>query len=281
MSSYTCALAAYRPLLYMRARQPSAVVARRRTLKGDERRYNERNGHHTSGLTGRGGRCRTYALGQPASKTVNSMATDVEIRCSCGKFSGLARGIAAGRGHHGVCYCDDCQLFQHYLGKADDVLDDHGGTQIFQMSSARFAIAQGEERLACLRLRPGGLCRWYASCCNSPLGNTMDKPGLPFVGVITACMHAPMLDVVLGPLKFRVHGRFALGDARSLGADDRASLRTVLRTVAKLARWRLAGGHKRSPFFAVDGALRVTPNVLSRDELRSLESAREAWSPRP
>ncbi len=211
------------------------------------------------------------------------MTADVNVRCSCRKFSGLARGIDGRVGNHGKCYCDDCQLFQHFLGKADDVLDEHGGTQVFQMSPARFEVTAGDENLACLQLRPGGLCRWYASCCSTPIGNTMGNPGLPFVGVITVCLEPPpgqSLDATLGPLRFRLHGRYALGDVRAIGAHEKAPLAAILRIVGKLASWRLHGDHKRSPFFTAEGALKVDPRVLSREELRDVQRLREDWAAR-
>ena len=208
------------------------------------------------------------------------MAADLNVRCSCGRFSGVARGIDGGVGNHGKCYCDDCQLFQHFLGKANDVLDEHGGTQIFQMSPLRFEITSGEEHLAVLQLRPDGLCRWYSGCCNTPIGNTMGTSGVPFVGVVTACLQptpGESLDAALGPLRFRIHGRYARGDVRAIGVHERAPLSAILRMVVKLASWRLHGDHKRSPFFKADGTLKVDPKVLSPEELQGAEQLRASW----
>jgi hypothetical protein len=39
------------------------------------------------------------------------------------------------------------------------------------------------ERIVGLRLTPNGLYRWYASCCKTPLGNTLG-PAIPFVGIV-------------------------------------------------------------------------------------------------
>jgi hypothetical protein len=39
---------------------------------------------------------------------------------------------------------------------------------------------------------------------------------------------------------------------------------------------RLRGDHRRSPFFRPTGEMAVTPRVLTPDELRAAETAREA-----
>ena len=51
------------------------------------------------------------------------MKVDVPIRCSCGALQGYARGISRKSGRRMACYCDDCQSFAHFLGRADEVLD--------------------------------------------------------------------------------------------------------------------------------------------------------------
>jgi hypothetical protein len=40
---------------------------------------------------------------------------------------------------------------------------------------------------------------------------------------------------------------------------------------------RLRGETRRSPFFHADGTPKVAPHVLSADELRAVESARDAY----
>jgi len=208
------------------------------------------------------------------------MATDLPIRCACGKLQGTAKDISAKNGNHLICYCKDCQLFQHFLGTADTVLDPHGGTRIFQMSPGRFEIDSGSEHLACMRLRPNGIVRWYASCCNTPVGNTVATPGFPFVGVITRCL--PDVDetqpeCTLGPFKCGVNGRSALGDRSNLDAHDTLPPSLTFGFLGKMLRWRLRGDHKRTPFFDPDnGELSAVPKVLSDSELEALKEQRAA-----
>lgn len=196
---------------------------------------------------------------------------DIPVRCCCGEFEGVATGVSPAVGTHLVCYCDDCQTFQHAIGQAERILDAHGGTDIFQMSSGQFRITKGSEHLRCLRLSPKGTVRWYAGCCNTAIGNTLDRPALPFVGIITACFDrsgdADAVEQALGPLGKGVFRKHALGDTSHLHAHDGVPLSALGGFLVKLLRWRLRGDHKRSPFFdAGSGELVFEPWVLSREE---------------
>lgn len=196
---------------------------------------------------------------------------DIPLRCSCGTVEGVATGVSPAAGTHLVCYCDDCQTFQHAIGRADQVLDAHGGTDIFQMSAGQLRFTKGVQHLRCLRLSPRGAVRWYAGCCSTPVGNTMDRPALPFVGVITACFDrsgdADAVDRALGPPAKGVFAKHALGDTSKLNAHDGVPLSAIGGFILKLFRWRLRGDHKHSPFFDPEsGGLVVEPWVLHKDE---------------
>lgn len=208
------------------------------------------------------------------------MPTDLPIRCFCGTLCGTAHGVSSDRGNRVVCYCDDCQSFAHFLGRGDEILDAHGGTDIFQMSPARLQITEGADHLACMRLRPRGLLRWYSDCCKTPIGNTLPTRHVPVVGLIHSCIdHAAdgrPFDATLGPVRARVHGRFAKGDRTGLAAYDRAPVSMLLRVAGMLLMWRLRGDHNHSPFFeARTGEPSATPRILSEHELREAESARD------
>jgi Family of unknown function (DUF6151) len=202
--------------------------------------------------------------------------TDLAIRCSCGTFRGRAREVSPAAGNHVVCYCDDCQAFAHFLGRPREILDAQGGTEIFQMSAARFSIDAGAERLACMRLSPRGMCRWYASCCNTPIGNTLPKPSIPFVGLIGQCFVRPAddsaLETTLGPIRARAFGKFAQGGVAAVPKGGSLAA-AVVRFLALALKWRLRGDQRRSAFFVpATEVLIVTPRVLTlaeRDALRA------------
>jgi hypothetical protein len=200
---------------------------------------------------------------------------ELAIRCSCGTLRGVAREISPTAGNHAVCYCDDCQAFAHFLGRPHELLDAQGGTEVFQMSAARLSIEAGAARLACMRLSPRGMCRWYASCCNTPVGNTLPKPTIPFVGLIGACLVRPADDPALahalGPIRARAFGKFAQGGAAAIPAGG-SLVAVVARFLWLALKWRLRGDQRRSAFFVPGSTeLIAQPRVLTlaeREELR-------------
>jgi hypothetical protein len=195
---------------------------------------------------------------------------DLALRCSCGAVRGVAQGVEPSSIIHGICYCDDCQAFAHFLGRADDVLDAHGGTEVVQMSQARLAFSSGRDKIAAMRLTPKGLMRWYASCCNTPIGNTLATPAAPLIGVIRAFVEGPA--EALGPIRGRGWANRAKGGRAAVPKDVPPVAAMVARMLVKLFGWRLRGDHKRSALFdAATGAPLATARVLhsaEREELR-------------
>lgn len=159
-------------------------------------------------------------------------------------------------------------------------MDAHGGTEILQISPARLSITEGNDRLACLRLRPKGLLRWYAACCKSPLGNTQATGQVPFVGLFCSALgpSAAEVEVALGPIRARVNGRFAQGDRgpddhAELEAFERWSLPMILRFARIVLAARLRGDHRRSPFFdSRTGDPVAVPRILTEAELSAVEA---------
>ena len=195
---------------------------------------------------------------------------DLPLRCRCGTVRAVAHGVTPDVGNHCVCFCNDCQAFAKFLGRAADVLDANGGTDIFQLSQARLQFTQGVDRVACVRLSPKGLARWYASCCNTPIGNTLATPSLPFVGMIRAFVPEPASDA-LGPIRGRGFRKSATGDKAAIPPDNDPQWRMVLRMLGLALRWRLRGDHRRSPFFsAASGALLKAPRILTEAERAAL-----------
>ncbi|MDJ0822095.1 MAG: DUF6151 family protein [Paracoccaceae bacterium] len=175
-----------------------------------------------------------------------------ELTCRCGKMGWQVTDDAPGT--HLVCYCADCQAFANHLDRSD-WLNPAGGTDIFQTVPAHVAITKGAEHLACLRLGPKGLRRWYAGCCQTPIANTLPGPGLPFVGVVL-----PQGEDRFGPGRYHVQTTHARTPVRSHGT---AAAGFGIMARAAMARLRGGGDH---PFFDKDGTPRVTATVLTREE---------------
>ena len=207
--------------------------------------------------------------------------SDLDLRCTCGALRGVVRGVSASRGNRVVCYCGDCQSFAHFLRRADEILDARGGTEIFQTSPARVEITQGHERVACMRLKSGGLLRWYADCCKTPIGNTAITRELPFVGLIQLRQNTDSdgltRDAALGPVRGHVNARSAKGRAAGEAIRESGVIASVLRFALLTLRARLRGDHKASPFFdARTGEPTSIPRVLSDAELREVERRRDS-----
>jgi hypothetical protein len=201
--------------------------------------------------------------------TTHHAPRDLPLSCRCGTVRGIAHRVSPETGNHVVCYCDDCQAFARFLGRDRELLDARGGAEIFQVSQGEIELTHGVDHVACVRLTPKGLVRWYASCCDTPIGNTVATRQVPFIGVVREFLPGPVADEVLGPVCAYVHTRFATGGSpppeRSM-----PEWRSVLRVLGMTLRWRLRGDHHRSPFFDATGDLRVPPRVLTRAERDAL-----------
>ena len=185
-------------------------------------------------------------------------------------------GLSPGQVNRVVCYCDDCRAFARFLD-TEGILDNAGGSEIIQLSSGRLRIDAGIGHLACVRLTRRGLARWYARCCNTPVGNTLPTGFVPFVGVVHACLDLPREEPArsdaIGPVLLRVHGRDAVGDLSGLDVHPRAPITYILRCLRMLLAARLRGDQRYSPFFdAATGAPRASPRILSARELGCLKS---------
>jgi hypothetical protein len=196
------------------------------------------------------------------------MSHTVPLRCRCGAVEGVVDLRGA---EHATCYCDDCRAFARALGR-EDILDDAGGSAIVQVRPAHVRLVRGHEHVACLRLHDAGMLRFHTSCCQTPLGNVMAKPRLPFIGIPGG---AVVVDDAALPAPMRVQGRFACGPVPP-GTAQTVTPSQVLRTVRFLAKSALRGGGRPHSFFSADGAPIATPRVLSpveRDALRARDRA--------
>lgn len=175
--------------------------------------------------------------------------------------------------NRGICYCRDCQAFARYLGQEQEIMDEKGGTEVMQTLPKHVHISEGAEALACVRLTEKGLLRWYASCCNTPIGNTPPSYKISFVGLVHNCLDSAgkSLDESFGPVRMRVNTKSAKGDPKpqSMGVAP-----AVLRFMGMLAKARVDGSYLRTPFFNVkDGTPVARPRVLSPIELEKLKNA--------
>lgn len=187
------------------------------------------------------------------------MAVSHPIRCSCGALAGSFDGAAWT--NRVICYCDDCQAFAERLGRADEILDARGGSDIVQTEPRFVSIIEGREQLACLKLTPKGLLRWYAACCRTPIGNSGGNPKLSFVGLLHSCLgERAALDAAFGPPRMRLFTKFAKGEPKPRQV---LSVPALAGFVGHLAAARLSGRYRVTPFFDASGRPVATPGAVA------------------
>lgn len=178
-----------------------------------------------------------------------------------------------------VCYCSDCQAFLHHLGRTD-LLDAHGGTDIVQVAPSSLTFHRGAEHIVGLRLSPKGLYRWYASCCKTPLGNTV-SPAIPFVGIVAQNFDGGNdgggADGYFGPPVGAIWGKYAVGTAPE--GSTKLNLRLIARAIRMILGWRLAGRTWPHPFF--DRATRAPSYPFTTLTLAERDALRPHCGPRP
>jgi len=186
------------------------------------------------------------------------------LQCRCGTIKGhVSRPELASRV---VCYCGSCQAFAYFLGSPADILDSEGGSDVIQVLPKNVTFTQGVDALACLRLTNKGLLRWYAGCCKTPIGNTLDSAKLSFVGLLHSCLDGSGASIgnSFGEVRARVNTQGALG----LQKPKTAGLgRVVWWFVTNVLKARVNGSYRQTPFFFADtGKPRVSPHVLTAEE---------------
>ena len=172
-------------------------------------------------------------------KPEDGLTRDAELHCRCSAVQGRVTHASPDTVNRMVCYCDDCQAYLHYLGRAD-LLDAHGGTDVVQVAPASLSFDRGADRIVGVRLTPRGLYRWYASCCKTPLGNTLG-PAIPFVGIVSQAFEGGdrSVDELFGKPVAANQLKYAIG-----GAPEGArgfDVRFLARALRLILGWRLRG----------------------------------------
>lgn len=191
------------------------------------------------------------------------------IRCACRRVSGnLDLSFPVNRC---VCYCRSCQAFAHFLGRADAILDQHGGTGVVQTLPQALTLTAGSGELANMRLTPSGALRWYTQCCGTAIANTRDTYRLDFVGVVHDCLHTSgeaAFDRSFGPVRLHV---FTEGARNPPAPKATNLLRHRLHMIRLVLFTRIDKTNRRTPFFREDtGQPVLEPRVLTDDEYRSV-----------
>ncbi len=204
--------------------------------------------------------------------------TDLHFQCRCGGVKGVARDAGGSMGIRVVCYCADCQAMAHFLDCEDDYLDAAGGSDIYQTSPSRLEITEGIDRLACVVVGPQArLHRFYASCCKTPLANTIPGRKLPFAGTQVRNYDSARREDVFGAPKSAVFTNDAHGEP--VTKKKIAIPFLILDLMRRAAIEWTSGKSKRNVFLDAEDDGSVTPQILTADERARLD-ARAAQSAR-
>lgn len=190
--------------------------------------------------------------------------TELPIQCTCGSVRGTLRDVSPSTVQNLVCHCADCRTFLRHLGRADDLLTEHGGTEVVHSTPARMSLTEGTHHVGLIRLSPNGLLRFYATCCNTPLGAMLDDPQQAFVS-IARCILPEDADAHLGA-PVGVRARSAIGDRSTLDAAANVPAWLMVRIGWRLVKQRLQGQARPSPFHAADGTCIAEATVLTKEQ---------------
>ncbi len=187
-------------------------------------------------------------------------SNDLAFSCNCGSVQGHLDASAAKSGNHVVCYCADCRAAELYLGQPDPA---PGPVDILQTTPGVIHFTQGQQHLGLFRLGPKGLFRWYATCCNAPMFNTLQSPKLAFAGVAAARLTTPER---LGPV---------ISEGFIPQPDGKRKHKNVGRSAFALFSCmiaaRLSGRWRNTPFFDVETGEPVRPaTILTKEERKKL-----------
>lgn len=202
--------------------------------------------------------------------------TVVPVSCDCGRVQGTLSGGAVVK--RCVCYCLDCQAFARFLEREDEMLNEKGGTEVIQTTPDNLVFTEGAENLACMRLTPKGLLRWYAKCCGTPVGNTPPNWKMPFVGLVHNCLghEGSSLSDIFGPVRTHAFTASARDETKAQAAGVVAGL---ARSLVQMLKVRFSGRYRQNPFFELETGVPVAvPRVLSDRELEALKIGRDKQS---
>ncbi|MDD1780120.1 DUF6151 family protein [Enterovibrio sp. ZSDZ35] len=187
--------------------------------------------------------------------------TDLAFQCECGELTGTVINASPKLGNHMICYCDDCQRFARYLGHEEKWLDEWGGTDIYQVPPANIRIDKGAENLRCVRVKPKGIYRFYASCCRTPIANSPSYK-MPLAGIPTPILQRKNKKELIGPVTHTVMGSFAKGSPPSK-PHPKFSFGSVVKVLTFLLRNTLKGTNTPTPFFTPDGKAVSPPEKIA------------------
>ena len=175
------------------------------------------------------------------------MSADLSISCQCGKVRAIVRNVSPREGDYVVCHCTDCQQFATRFDAAERILDEHGGTHLYQSRCARLEVTEGKAHLAAIHLTDKPTLRWYASCCETPMFNTYANGKLPYVTSLLGNADRGAVEAALG----KPIGHLHLADApvHPEGVPEMSMGQLLRRFFKRMVKDVFSGDRRRSALF--------------------------------
>ena len=204
---------------------------------------------------------------------------NLDFQCECGAIRGVLYDAASRRGRRLVCHCRDCQVFAHYLGREQQMLDDHAGTPVYQVDSSRFALTKGSDRLACVRLTDKSMHRWYCAQCRTPIANTLGSNRLAFLSLILTGFDRAKTNALLGADAVHVSTRSGAGDMSKVNKAGILGITAMLwDTAVRAIKAQLDPALRKSPVFDTEtGEPLAAPVKLTPDERLVLDEKADVY----
>jgi len=174
----------------------------------------------------------------------------VELECLCGTVKGNIK-VIPGSFFHVHCLCCDCQQFASHLKNRKNILDEHGGTELFQTYPEFMQITEGHDKIGGIQLKDKGIFRWHTTCCNMPLANTMSSAKVPFVGVSVKLMKfgsGQEKSEALGPVTMKAFGKYSIGEM-PIDAHSKFPISFMPKIIGFMLKGMFSKRNIPSPFF--------------------------------
>ena len=178
------------------------------------------------------------------------MSKTVELECLCGTVKGHINVVPKSF-FHVQCICCDCQNFASYLKNQESILDEHGGTELFQTYPNNMVLTEGKNNVTAIKFGEKGIYRWHTTCCNMPIANTMNSSKMPFIGVSVKLMKFADEEAkikALGPITLKAFGKYSIGEMPK-DAHAKFPLSFMPKIIAFMLKGIIGKKNTPSPFF--------------------------------
>lgn len=199
---------------------------------------------------------------------------NLKLRCECGEVRGRLLVKSLEEGNNITCMCDDCQSFAHYLEKGQTILNENGGTPIFQVTPNKVEITKGKDKLTCMQLGPKGIKRWYTSCCKTPVANTLSAK-MAFNGIFHQMIDFNSMapEVAQSMSRFRNHcmGHFGKGELPA-NTSKKFPLGLTLKIMGTLLKGKVLKTYQPNAFFDIETGRPIqNPIIITKEERTKLK----------